>query len=111
MLDNMNVDQIKSRLIEEGYADNAVTEGTAKRLHSLNGESAKMLEQWVSNNIVPEFAPIEGIGSDFLVSKLKMKAPALIIAYAMLEEEPKENSRYFKHLSENITGFYPNLTI
>ena len=39
---------------------------------------------------------------------VSMKDPAIIIAYAMLLDDPKVNSEYFKDLSENRVGFYPN---
>ena len=51
---------------------------------------------------------IEGVDSDFLKDKLCMKEPAIIIAYAILLDDPKEISEYFKHLSENRVGFYPH---
>lgn len=107
MLDKMDEKTLKSRLIEDGYADNDTTAETAKRLLSFKGRAAQMLDEWLLNETMPHFEPIDGVGSDFLLSKLKMKAPALIIAYAMLEADPLENSNYFKHLSENIIGFYP----
>lgn len=107
MLDRMDEKTLRDRLIEDGYADNNTTDETAKRLLSFKGRAAQMLNEWFSNGTMPHFEPIDGVGSDFLLSKLKMKAPALIIAYAMLEAEPAENSNYFKHLSENIIGFYP----
>lgn len=100
---------VKSCLIKTGYADNSVTEATAHRLLSLNGDAAKMLENWLKTGEQPSFKPINDVDSNFLVDKLKMKVPALIIAYAMLIDSPKENADYFKTLANNIIGFYPNL--
>ena len=106
----MDINQIKERLVKIGYADNANTDETAKRLNSLTGKPLELFQNWLFNDIMPCFEPINGIGSDFLIQRLNMKAPALGIAYAMLELEPEENAKYFKHLSENIIGFYPNST-
>lgn len=106
----MDKEQIKQLLYDCGYADNYLTDETVKRLLSLTGRPSEMLKGWIENGDMPTFGPIKGIGSEFLSSKLKMKVPALIIAYAMIEIEPEENARYFKYLSENITGFYPQKT-
>ena len=45
----------------------------------------------------------------FLQDQLKMKAPALAIAHAMLEAQPEENANYFKKLAKNIINFYPRV--
>ena len=108
--DIMDANLIKERLIQIGYLDNVITDETVKRLSFLTGKPLELFQDWLSNDIMPYFEPINGVGSDFLIQKLNMKAPALAIAYAMLELEPKENANYFKHLSENIIGFYPNIT-
>lgn len=105
----MDITQLKNRLLKEGYADNIVTEATAKRLMSLKGNAAKMLREWFEYGHIPSFECIDGVDSKFLCEKLHMKAPAVIIAYAMLEDSPVENAKYFKHLSNNIIGFYPVL--
>ena len=91
-----------------GYPENVTTIETAKRLNSRTGKPLDLFQNWLSNDIRPSLEPINGVGSDFLMQKLNMTAPALVIAYAMLELEPEENANYFKHLSENIVGFYPN---
>lgn len=104
----MDIALIKKRLLEDGYKDNETTENTARRLFSLTGKSSEMLQDWVKNDITPSFEAINGVGSDWLIKKLKMKAPALAIAYAMLIENPDENVEYFKHLADNIISFYPN---
>lgn len=104
---NIDINFLKSCLVKEGYANNSVTEATAKRLHSFNGEAASMLTEWLENGSEPSFGSLEGVNSSFLVDKLKLKAPALIIAYVMLKENPKENAAYFKKLVDNIIGFYP----
>ena len=68
-----------------------------------------MLYDWIYNGVLPSFEPICGIDSEFLLNRLNMRAPALIIAHSMLEEEPEENASYFKKLADNIIGFYPDL--
>ena len=105
----MNSEIVKSHLLEAGYQDNRVTDNTVNRLLSLSGLAHKMLYDWIYKSVSPSFNPIHGVGSDFLVERLHMKAPALIIAYSMLEENPEENAVYFKKLADNIVGFYPNL--
>lgn len=105
----MEINQVYDRLVKDGYPNNAVTKDTAERLCALKGKAADLLNQWMSDNIVPEFEPINGVGSEFLVSKLGMKSPAVIIALAMLEDAPRENSEYFKRLANGVVGFYPNV--
>lgn len=106
---DMNFSIVKSSLLNAGYLDNSVTDSTVNRLLTLSGKSHEMLYDWIYNGVSPSFKPICGIDSEFLVNKLSMKAPALIIAYSMLEEKPEENAIYFKKLADNIVGFYPDL--
>lgn len=105
---NIDIDFLKSRLSKEGYLNNSVTEATAHRLLSLEGEAYSMLVDWLENGTKPSFGSIEGVDSSFLVDRLQMKDPALIIAYAMLKENPTENAAYFHKLADNIIGFYPS---
>lgn len=106
---DIDINFLKSRLVKEGYANNSATEATVKRLLSFSGEAASMLIEWLENGTKPSFGSLGGVDSSFLVDKLKMKAPALIIAYVMLKEDPKENAAYFKKLADNIIGFYPTV--
>lgn len=106
---DMNFSTVKSNLIKAGYSDNSVTDSTVNRLLALSGKSHEMLYDWIYRGVSPSFEPICGIDSDFLVNKLSMKAPALIMAYSMLEDEPEDNAIYFKKLANNIVGFYPDL--
>lgn len=106
---DIDINFLKSRLVKEGYANNSVTEATAKRLLSFSGEAASMLVDWLENGTKPSFGYLGGVDSSFLVDKLKMKAPALIIAYVMLKEAPEENAAYFKNLADNIIDFYPTV--
>lgn len=104
----MDKNIIKKALLAEGYADNKPTEATVDRLLSLKGTPAEMLKKWIEEKQQPDFESIEGVDSLFLRTKLRMKQPAIIIAYAMLLDNPKENADYFKHLANNQIGFYPN---
>lgn len=106
---DMDFEVIKKRLLDEGYADNAVTDETVRRLQALTGKSAELLCEWIFKGTVPSFAPIHGVDSVFLQDQLKMKAPALAIAHAMLEAQPEENANYFKKLAKNIINFYPRV--
>lgn len=104
----MNKEIIKQRLLEDGYPDTQALEATIDRLYSLKGKPHELLESWLHEGKAPAFEAIEGVDSNFLKEKLSMKDPAIIIAFEMLLDDPKENSEYFKHLSENRIGFYPN---
>lgn len=104
----MNKGIIKQRLLEVGYTDTPALDDTISKLCDLKGEPFNLLVSWLYEGKAPTFDAIEGVDSDFLKDKLCMKDPAIIIAFSMLIDEPKENSEYFKHLSENRVGFYPN---
>ena len=103
----MNKEIVKQKLLEVGYSDTQALDATINRLCNLTGEPLKLLVSWLNEGKSPMFEAIEGVDSIFLKDKLCMKDPAIIIAYAMLLEDSKENSEYFKHLSENKVGFYP----
>lgn len=101
-------DIIKQCLLADGYADSQATNDTVLRLLSLKGKARVMLKEWVELGKEPQFESINGVDSCFLRQRLKMKSAALILAYAMLLDAPIENADYFKHLSNNIIGFYPS---
>lgn len=101
-------DMTRQRLLADGYEDLPTTDDTVKRLLSLKGKAHDMLTAWAEHGKRPEFGPINGIDSDFLRQRLQMKDAAVIIAYAMLLDNPEENAVYFKHLADNIIGFYPS---
>ena len=105
----MNTNILKKQLMETGYSDNQSTDSTVSRLNFLMGKPHEMLSKWIANREQPDFEAIEGVDSNFLRDNLQMKDPAIIIAYAMLLESPLENAAYFRHLSTNIVGFYPDL--
>lgn len=104
----MNKEIVKQKLLEVGYYDNQALDATVNRLCDLKGEPYKLLINWLYEGKSPTFDAIEGVDSVFLKDKLCMKDPAIIISYAMLLDDSKGNSAYFKHLSENKVGFYPN---
>lgn len=104
----MNKEIVKQKLLEAGYSDTQALDATINRLCDLKGKPNELLVSWIYEGKTPIFEAIEGVDSDFLKDKLCMKDPAIIIAFSMLIDEPKENSAYFKHLSENKVGFYPN---
>ncbi len=105
----MEFNELKQRLLSEGYADNKVTDETVKRLLSFEGKPARMLAEWVHEGQSPVFGDINGVDSDFLKEKLGMKDPALIISYAMLEKDPVENASYLKNLAQNRVDFHPQI--
>lgn len=100
-------DMIRQRLLADGYDDLPTTDDTVNRLLSLKGKANDMLTEWAEHGKKPEFEPIDGIDSGFLRQRLQMTDAAVIIAYAMLLDNPEENAVYFKHLADNIIGFYP----
>lgn len=108
LLKFMEREIVKQKLLEDGYSDSKALDETVNRLVNLSGASFELLADWIYNGKTPAFMAIEGVDSNFLREKLNMKDPAIIIAYAMLLENAEENSKYFKYLSENIVGFYPD---
>ena len=108
LLNNMNKELVKQKLLEAGYSDTQALDATINRLCDLKGKPNELLVSWIYEGKTPIFEAIEGVDSSFLRDKLCMKEPAIIIAYAMLLNDAKENSDYFKHLAENKIGFYPN---
>ena len=105
----MTKDDIKIRLISIGYPQTPGLDQTVDRLIGFTGEPKEMLEAWMERVVVPEFDSIYGISSSFLREKLGMKDPAIIIAFAMLLDNPKENADYLKQLVEKRFDFNPNI--
>lgn len=87
---------LKDRLLEVGYIESPITDKTVEHLLALKGEAAAMLQKWVDTGRVTSFEPIEGIDKKFLRDVLKMKDPAIIMAYGMLLDNPKYNAMLFK---------------
>lgn len=100
--------ELKNRLIQEGYVEAFGLDQTIDRLLNLDGKAAEMLKAWMNDGIIPEFDEIEGIGSKVLREKLKMKEPAIILSYGMLLKDPKANSIHLKNLLKRRTVFNIN---
>ena len=97
-MNTINRQELKNRLLQEGYVEDYGLDKTIDNLLGLNGEAAKMLQEWVDHGKVPEFEAIEGIDSNTLRVKLGMKEPAIILSYGMLKMDPKINSIHLKNL-------------
>lgn len=100
--------ELKNRLIQEGYVEAFGLDQTIDRLLNLDGKAAEMLKAWMNNGIIPEFDEIEGISSKVLRENLKMKEPAIILSYGMLLKDPKTNSIHLKNLLKRRTVFHIN---
>ena len=87
---------LKEQLLGIGYVDAPITEKTIEHLLQLKGKAASMLEKWCETGRIPNFDAIEGIDKKFLRDTLKMKDPAIIMAYGMLLDNPKYNAMLFK---------------
>ncbi|MBR5656206.1 MAG: hypothetical protein IKW98_05930 [Prevotella sp.] len=90
--------ELKNRLVQEGYVENYGLDQTINRLLNLDGKAAEMLKAWMDKGIIPEFDEIEGIDSKVLREQLKMKEPAIILSYGMLLIDSKVNSLRLKNL-------------
>lgn len=93
---------LKNSLLEVGYPDTLITDKAVEHLLNLKGEAAEMLVAWVETGKVTKFEAIEGIDRNFLRDNLKMKDPAIIMAYGMLLENPKYNAMLFKRKAEAL---------
>lgn len=100
--------ELKNRLIQEGYVESFGLDQTIDRLLNLDGKAAEMLKVWMDEGIIPVFDEIEGIDSKVLREKLKMKEPAIILSYGMLQKNPKANSIHLKNLLKRRTVFNMN---
>ena len=105
--------QLKERLIECGYGfvPEAVLEQTITNLLNLekleNPAAYEMLVEWMGTTRLRKFEPIEGIDLKFLKEKLKMKEPAIILAYGMLFHDPKRNALFLKRQVDKRNAFKP----
>ena len=95
-MENITKEQLRERLLEAGYPDTPLADKTAEHLLALTGDAARMLASWLETGRSPKFEAIEGIDHRFLRDKLKMKDPAIILAYAMLCDNPKYNAMLLK---------------
>ena len=107
-MNTLNREELKARLITEGYAEQYGFEQTIDRLMNFDGKPKDMLKEWMETGEVPEFEAIQDIDIVFLRNKLRMKDPAIIIAYAMLLEDPHSNGMYLKRLAGNRMIYFPD---
>lgn len=92
-MNTINRDKLKELLLEEGYIESNGIEMTLDNLMNLTGDAAEMLKEWMETRKVRKFEPIEGIDRNFLRNEMKMKDPAIILAYGMLtSDNPKYNA-------------------
>lgn len=105
--------QLRERLIDCGYGfvPEAVLEQTVDNLLNLekleNPAAYEMLAEWMETTKLRKFAPIEGIDQKFLKEKLKMREPAIILAYGMLLHDPKRNALFLKRQVDKRNLFKP----
>ena len=88
----INKQELKSRLLEDGYVEENGLNATISHLLNLSEEPTRMLYDWIKTKKTPEFSEIYGISSDLLRQSVGMKEPAIIIAFDMLLTNPKRNS-------------------
>ena len=91
----ISTQKLKKRLFQEGYKG-ALLEQTAGDLLKLDGKAAEMLHSWLDFGTKPEFGDIAGLNSSILRNHYKMKAPAIILSYGMLMNNPAL-SRFLKN--------------
>lgn len=97
-MNTINRQELKNRLIKEGYVEANGLDRTIDNLLNLDGKAAEMLKAWMYDGIIPEFDAIEGVDSVFLRDNYKMKEPAIILSYGMLLKDSKTNSARLKTL-------------
>lgn len=101
----LNKELLKERVLEIGYIDSPITEKAVEHLLALKGEAAAMLQKWYDSGRVDSFEAIEGIDKKFLRDTLRMKDPAIIMAYGMLLDNPKYNAMLFKKKAAELGKF------
>ncbi len=97
--------QLEKFLKGEGYDNPQILQNTTDKLLSLSGICANMLVDLVESGNLPTFASVNGVDDTYLRDRLQMKSPAIIIAYAMLLDDPIGGSEYFKNLAEKKVVF------
>lgn len=108
-MDIIDKNELRERLINDGYIpeyglDNIVE--NLLNLQTLEDKSAYyMLLKWMETGKLDKFEPIEGITFAFLRDTLKMKKPAIILAYGMLLYDPKANAMFLKKQAEGRAVF------
>lgn len=103
-MNTLSHDKLKQCLLEVGYPNTLITEKTVEHLLALKGKAAEMLADWMETGRVAKFEAIEGIDKSFLRDKLKMKDPAIIMAYGMLHDNPKYNAMLLKKKAAQLNS-------
>lgn len=106
---NIDRNQLKKRLLDCGYIEDFGLGQTLDHLLNLahldDKRAYEMLEEWMQTGKIAKFEPIEGIDRKFLRDKLKMKDPAVILAYGMLLFDPKRNAMLLKRELDRRQAF------
>lgn len=100
MNNTINRTELKDLLLNEGYIESNGIETTLDNLMKLTGPAADMLQEWIATGKVRDFESIEGFDRSFLRNKMKMKNPAIILAYGMLLDNPKYNAMLLRRIYE-----------
>lgn len=99
-MSTINKEELRERLLNEGYLEECGLDRTVENLLNLNRLEDKrayqMLEKWIQTGKIDKFEPIEGIDYKFLKDTLHMKKPAIILAYGMLLYDAKRNALFLK---------------
>lgn len=103
-METINNMTLRECLLEVGYPDTLITDKSVEHLLNLKGVAAEMLKTWMETGKVTKFEAIEGIDRNFLRDNLKMKDPAIIMAYGMLLENPKYNAMLLKRKAEALNS-------
>ena len=105
---NVTIEESK-KYIEEGYIEDFGLDRTVDNLLNLANLEDKsaylMLQYWFETGRLKKFEPIEGIDAKYLQDKLKMKKPAVILAYGMLLVDPKNNAIFLKRQENKKNTF------
>lgn len=94
----INEQELKSRLLEDGYVEENGLNATISHLLNLGEEPTRMLYDWITTEKKPEFSEIHGISSEILRHNVGLKEPAIIIAYDMLLTNPRRNSKLLQNI-------------
>ena len=97
-MNNIDRSRLKDMLLNEGYIESNGIEMTLDNLMNLTGEAAEMLQEYMETGKVRKFEPIEGFHRNFLRNEMKMKNPAIILAYGMLLDNPKYNALLLRRI-------------
>ena len=99
-MNEITKEDLRKRMLEEGYKEEYGLDETMDRLLNLKGDAKHKLYEWLYEGIIPEFKAIEGVDS-IRLRKMGMKEPAIILSYAMLLYDPEINSMHLRNLLKN----------